>query len=253
MCCFDQQAVILHAAATCTCPHTPPLTLQHHLLCTAMQLAVCWSCTCLCYAEKLILNPMGSDLSVIRQLDILLSHAVICLLPGLCMVEHLRSDNNTIRQQQHRLDRPSICQLKHICYMSPIVIYPIGNSPCVCNRWCVTGTPVGSDIADLKGQFNFLQLHPFTNKNFFSVYVKPAYTGSTWARPPASMLLCVLSQCMIRHTKLQVTLAMTPTPTMTPIPAMDPTPATDPCRFDDTAPWHTLWSATNVSSEHGLL
>ncbi|DBB09876.1 TPA: hypothetical protein ACH3X3_001489 [Trebouxia sp. C0006] len=71
-------------------------------------------------------------------------------------------------------------------------------------RWCVTGTPVGSDIADLKGQFNFLQLHPFTNKNFFSVYVKPAYTGSTWARPPASMLLCVLSQCMIRHTKLQV-------------------------------------------------
>ncbi|KAL0037370.1 hypothetical protein WJX79_004318 [Trebouxia sp. C0005] len=71
-------------------------------------------------------------------------------------------------------------------------------------RWCVTGTPVGSDIADLKGQFNFLQLHPFTNKNFFSIYVKPAYSGSTWARPPASILLCVLSQCMIRHTKLQV-------------------------------------------------
>jgi len=84
----------------------------------------------------------------------------------------------------------------------------------------VTGTPVGSDIADLKGQFNFLQLHPFTNKNFFSVYVKPAYTGSTWARPPASMLLCVLSQCMIRHTKLQVSLAMTPTPTMAPTHAM---------------------------------
>ncbi|KAL0020479.1 hypothetical protein WJX77_009137 [Trebouxia sp. C0004] len=71
-------------------------------------------------------------------------------------------------------------------------------------RWCVTGTPVGSDIADLKGQFNFLQLHPFTNKNFFSIYVKPAYSGSTWARPPASILLCILSQCMIRHTKLQV-------------------------------------------------
>ncbi|KAL3157879.1 hypothetical protein ABBQ32_012289 [Trebouxia sp. C0010 RCD-2024] len=71
-------------------------------------------------------------------------------------------------------------------------------------RWCVTGTPVGTDIADLKGQFNFLQLHPFTNKNFFNTYVKPAYSGSSWARSPAYVLLYVLGQCMIRHTKLQV-------------------------------------------------
>lgn len=82
------------------------------------------------------------------------------------------------------------------------------NSPCdpalVLHRWCVTGTPVGTDIADLKGQFNFLQLHPFTNKNFFNTYVKPAYSGSSWARSPAYVLLYVLGQCMIRHTKLQV-------------------------------------------------
>ena len=71
-------------------------------------------------------------------------------------------------------------------------------------RWCVTGTPVGTDIADFKGQFNFLRLHPFTNKNFFSIYVKPAYSGSIWGRHPAYILLYTLSQCMIRHTKLQV-------------------------------------------------
>lgn len=71
-------------------------------------------------------------------------------------------------------------------------------------RWCVTGTPVGTDIGDLKGQFNFLQLHPFTNKNFFNMYVKSAYAGSSWARGPAYVVLYMLGQCMIRHTKLQV-------------------------------------------------
>ena len=49
------------------------------------------------YAEKPICMPMGSDLSEIQQLDILLSHTV-SRLPY--MVEHLRSDNHTIRQQQ---------------------------------------------------------------------------------------------------------------------------------------------------------
>ena len=74
----------------------------------------------------------------------------------------------------------------------------------ILHRWCVTGTPVGTDIADLKGQFSFLRLHPFTNKNFFSMYVKSAYAGSAWARAPADKLLYILGQCMIRHTKLQV-------------------------------------------------
>ena len=63
---------------------------------------------------------------------------------------------------------------------------------------------MGADIADLKGQFNFLQLHPFTNKNFFNTHVKPAYSGSGWSRGPAYVLLFMLGQCMIRHTKLQV-------------------------------------------------
>ena len=63
---------------------------------------------------------------------------------------------------------------------------------------------MGTDISDLKGLFNFLRLHPFTNKNFFNSYVKPAYGGSAWARQPAHVVLYMLSQCMIRHTKLQV-------------------------------------------------
>ena len=80
-----------------------------------------------------------------------------------------------------------------------------------CHRWCVTGTPVGSDISDLKGQLDFLQLHPFTNKTFFTLNVKAAYTGNSFGRPPATALLYTLGKCMIRHTKLQVmTVVFTP-------------------------------------------
>lgn len=63
---------------------------------------------------------------------------------------------------------------------------------------------MGTDIADLEGQFNFLQLHPFANKKFFNIHVKPAYSGNGWGRGPAYVLLFMLGQCMIRHTKLQV-------------------------------------------------
>ena len=73
--------------------------------------------------------------------------------------------------------------------------------PC---RWCATGTPAGGDITDLLGQFCVLNLRPFTDWTFFSVFVRSAYSGSMQTRGVAHLLLYILGRCMIRHTKLQV-------------------------------------------------
>ena len=75
-------------------------------------------------------------------------------------------------------------------------------------RWRVTGTPVGSGVADLKGQFDFLHLQPFTNKNLFTLYVRAVYEPGMRFQVLDAVLLCTLSQCMIRHTKLQVTITV---------------------------------------------
>ncbi|DBA72541.1 TPA: hypothetical protein ACH3X2_010298 [Trebouxia sp. C0005] len=72
------------------------------------------------------------------------------------------------------------------------------------NRWCATGTPAGGDITDLFGQFCVLNLQPFTDRTFFSVFVRSAYSGSMHTRAVAHLLLYILGRCMIRHTKLQV-------------------------------------------------
>ena len=65
---------------------------------------------------------------------------------------------------------------------------------------------MGSDVADLKGQFDFLHLQPFNNKNFFTLYVRAVYELGMRFQVLDAVLLCTLSQCMIRHTKLQVTI-----------------------------------------------
>lgn len=71
-------------------------------------------------------------------------------------------------------------------------------------RWCVTGTPVGGDIADLCGQFTVLQMQPFTNKAFFYKFAQLAHSGSINMRTSAYLLLYMMSRCTIRHTKLKV-------------------------------------------------
>jgi len=68
----------------------------------------------------------------------------------------------------------------------------------------VTGTPVGSDITDLTGQFDVLQMHPFTDSSFFATHVKHAYSGSMNMCIQGHTLLYMMGRCMIRHTKLQV-------------------------------------------------
>ncbi|KAK9830036.1 hypothetical protein WJX72_009324 [[Myrmecia] bisecta] len=74
------------------------------------------------------------------------------------------------------------------------------------NRWCVTGTPINTDVNDLLGQFAALHFSPFDNKGFFSKYVKTAFSGNMYSRKGGATLLYTLSQMLIRHTKEQLTL-----------------------------------------------
>ncbi len=80
-------------------------------------------------------------------------------------------------------------------------VAPTPRPPC---RWCATGTPASGDITDLIGQFKVLNLQPFSDETFFSVFVRSAYSGSMQTCGTAHLLLCILGRCMIRHTKLQV-------------------------------------------------
>ena len=46
-------------------------------------------------------------------------------------------------------------------------------------RWCVSGTPVNSDICDLLSQFAFLGFQPFGLKPFFDVQVRRLHPPMT--------------------------------------------------------------------------
>ena len=73
-------------------------------------------------------------------------------------------------------------------------------------RWCCTGTPIGTDVADLFGQFSFLRLSPLDKSSYFDAFVKRVFTitGQSYGGSGPMPLLYCLSRCMIRHTKLQV-------------------------------------------------
>ena len=73
-------------------------------------------------------------------------------------------------------------------------------------RWCCTGTPIGTDVADLFGQFCFLRLSPLDKSSYFDAFVKRVFTitGQSYGGSGPMPLLYCLSRCMIRHTKLQV-------------------------------------------------
>ena len=72
-------------------------------------------------------------------------------------------------------------------------------------RWCCTGTPIGTEVADLFGQFAFLRLSPLDKTSYFDAYVKRVFTitGQSYGGAGPMPLLYCLSRCMIRHTKLQ--------------------------------------------------
>ncbi|GAX72705.1 hypothetical protein CEUSTIGMA_g161.t1 [Chlamydomonas eustigma] len=78
-------------------------------------------------------------------------------------------------------------------------------------RWCCTGTPIGTSIEDLLGQFAVIHLSPMSTKLYFDSRIKIAFgAGSNRHRAygisetgPAA-LLYTLKECMIRHTKQQV-------------------------------------------------
>ena len=54
------------------------------------------------------------------------------------------------------------------------------------NRWCVSGTPIKTGFADLKGLFMFLRLEPFCSPLVFDKWYKPQIeAGSVLVRYPA--------------------------------------------------------------------
>jgi len=74
---------------------------------------------------------------------------------------------------------------------------------CGQRRWCVTGTPIATDVGDLAAQMRFLRLEPWNNPTYFAhkardVFGPAAHLHGTGDPLP---LLYTLSRCMIRHTK----------------------------------------------------
>ncbi len=71
-------------------------------------------------------------------------------------------------------------------------------------RWCCTGTPITTDVADLLGQLVFLRLSPLDKQHVFDEHVKRVFsaTGSHYGGSPIT-LLYALSRTMVRHTKAQ--------------------------------------------------
>ena len=71
-------------------------------------------------------------------------------------------------------------------------------------RWCVTGTPMGNSVEDLRGQIDFLRLSPWTSGAYFDLHAKRVFgtTGNRYGGNPL-VLLYTLSRCMCRHTKAQ--------------------------------------------------
>jgi len=66
-------------------------------------------------------------------------------------------------------------------------------------RWCATGTPFGTTVADLSGQFKFLHFHPLSNPTIFKKHVLLPFERSSGFQPIAS----ILKSMMMRHTKAQ--------------------------------------------------
>ncbi|KAK9827580.1 hypothetical protein WJX81_000554 [Elliptochloris bilobata] len=86
-------------------------------------------------------------------------------------------------------------------------------------RWCVSGTPLNTDINDLLSQFNFLGLIPFGHKPFFDLHVRKHYELARWGfrcfrmdleEYTAEILLFALRRCMIRHTAASGVLRLPP-------------------------------------------
>lgn len=73
-------------------------------------------------------------------------------------------------------------------------------------RWCCTGTPIGTSIEELLGQFAAINMAPLNTKVFFDTYIKPAFgwSRSYGSESSPATLLYTLKASMIRHTKQQV-------------------------------------------------
>ena len=46
------------------------------------------------------------------------------------------------------------------------------------NRWCVTGTPIGRSLTDLRGLFTFIQEDPYITKRWFKEELYKPYINN---------------------------------------------------------------------------
>jgi len=70
------------------------------------------------------------------------------------------------------------------------------------NRWCATGTPVGTTVQDLQGQLQFLHFHPLCNPSVFKRMFETPLTSSDHSGHNKA-IFSVLKNLTIRHTKSQ--------------------------------------------------
>ncbi|KAG1670539.1 hypothetical protein FOA52_015404 [Chlamydomonas sp. UWO 241] len=73
-------------------------------------------------------------------------------------------------------------------------------------RWCCTGTPIGTSVEELLGQFAAIHLSPMSTKPFFDAAFKPVFSNASRYHGDASglaTLLYTMRTCLVRHTKLQ--------------------------------------------------
>lgn len=85
-------------------------------------------------------------------------------------------------------------------------------------RWCVTGTPIATDVVDLAAQMRFLALEPWCSAAYFTRHGRDVFGPTSHCRSSEAPLpmLYTLSRFMIRHTK-QGTLGGAPVLSLPPV------------------------------------
>ena len=83
-------------------------------------------------------------------------------------------------------------------------------------RWCVTGTPIATDVGDLAAQMRFLRMEPWSSAPYFARKARDVFGPTGHHSGDPMPMLYTLSRFMIRHTK-QGTLGGAPVLSLPPV------------------------------------
>jgi E3 ubiquitin-protein ligase SHPRH len=72
------------------------------------------------------------------------------------------------------------------------------------NRWCVTGTPLSTSVAELHGLMCCLRARPFTNEKHFNLGLINPYVTGRDERPLVNTIAHLMCRTMKRSVQLQV-------------------------------------------------